>query len=380
MFGHLHVHSFHSKNCGIEKINHLLQKAENDKQPFMGLTDHHTTFGWWELHEGTKESQVKPLYGMECHVGSQHITLFAKNENGMNCISKLQSLGYEKGNRPRVTEKQFYQNLEDVVVLSGCANGKLHYWLNQGRYEKAKEEIEGIKQIIGNDYFIELQYFKQPETKNRLKELIQLATETKTVPIPTNDSHYLYQHDHPYQAHYVSMKTKGKIHQPNTENYFKTYEEMKQVFPVSVLNMTKTVSEKCEVDFSRWVQSKHGGCELPITMVYYYDDAESIKKVFFHQKDYKRGEYFSQKLKKEGKKLEDLLENVSIRQQVELAMKLRGRIKEYLPDPYYYIRVDETFPRWRKNKESGYAASIDYWSVLAHELPLYDRRKTSVAM
>jgi len=62
-------------------------------------------------------------------------------------------------------------------------------------------------------------------------------------------------------------------------------------------------------------------------------------------------------------------------QDIAFAKALRGKVMSIEPDPYYYIRVNDQFPVYRKNKKSEYFAQVDCLTAQQLGLQVEDRRK-----
>ena len=69
---HLHVHSEYSLLDGACKIGALAERAAAFEQPALGLTDHGVMNGTVELFTACRKHGVKPIFGCEAYVVTDH--------------------------------------------------------------------------------------------------------------------------------------------------------------------------------------------------------------------------------------------------------------------------------------------------------------------
>jgi DNA polymerase III alpha subunit len=372
---HLHAHSENSFFDGLIKINQLFEKAKNHHMDAVALTEHHNAFSWFDLNEHAKLYHIKPIFGMELNVNKNHLTALAKNEKGVENLLKLNNIAYQKQTKAKVSEKELKEHSEGIIFLSGCIKGMIPQLIREMQFDQAMYEAREYKENLKGEFYIEIQNFKHEIYIDLTKKLLQIAKENALLVVPTNDCHYLEKDEHEYHKQLVSMHSNGKINPVNKENYYKTPDEMEKLFPKYVLEQTVKIANKCNVDFDTFVQTMHGEIEIPLTMFYYYDDAEAIKSVLYAKKEYKLAEFMYKKMRKGGLKLEDLYPHGLLKDTILFAYQLRGKLRAVEPDPYYYIKVNNKFPIWRKNKNAPHSAQIGFFSAQKYGFEIYDRRK-----
>ncbi|MDD2793248.1 MAG: DNA polymerase III subunit alpha, partial [Sediminibacterium sp.] len=302
-FSHLHVHTQYSLLDGAAPISDLYQKAIDHKMPAVAITDHGNMFGAFEFvsqaWKKTKvvgkddsgkdilEPEVKPIVGCEFYVvkdrhiksftkdvkdNRYHQVLLAKNKVGYQNLVKLTSLGYIEGlysKYPRI-DKELIEKYHEGLIATTCCIGAYvpQTILHQGQ-EKAEAEFKWWLDLFGEDYYIEIQRHNIKEQEIINQTLLKFSKKYNVPVIATNDSHYVDKED--ANAHDILLcintgekqSTPGfddfvndevqiknrRFKFPNDQFYFKTPEEMQQLFhdiPESLDN-TNQIVDKVEI-------------------------------------------------------------------------------------------------------------------------------------
>ena len=273
-FVHLHVHTQYSIYDGLAQIKDLVEKAVNNGMPGMAITDHGNMYGIMKFHHVVRrinkeriskgEKPFKPIFGCEMYVarrgdklqkvlredlGGYHLILLAKNYTGYKNLMRLVSNSWVQGyyNRPRTDCADLEKYHEGLIVLSGCIAGEVPSKILRGDIVGARNAIEWYKGIWGDDYYLELQRHKvkdpaimanrdtYPLQEQANKVMIELAKEYGIKLVCTNDVHFAEQEQAEAHDRLVCMGTGKEIDDPSRmlytkQEWFKTYEEMKEVF------------------------------------------------------------------------------------------------------------------------------------------------------
>ena len=292
-FVHLHVHTQYSIYDGLSQIKDLVEKAVNNGMPGMAITDHGNMFGIMEFHRVVKrinkerisngEEPFKPIFGCEMYVarrgdkllkvtredlGGYHLILLAKNYTGYKNLMKLVSKSWVEGyyNRPHTDYAELEKYHEGLIVLSGCVAGEVPSKILRGDTAEARKAIEWYKNIWGDDYYLELQRHKvkdpaimanrelYPLQEQANKMMIELAKEYGIKLVCTNDVHFVEQEQAEAHDRLICMGTGKDIDDSSRmlytkQEWFKTYEEMKEVFGdiPEALSNTMDVFNKAEL-------------------------------------------------------------------------------------------------------------------------------------
>jgi DNA polymerase-3 subunit alpha len=302
-FSHLHVHTQYSLLDGAASIDSLYKKAIKNNMPALAITDHGNMFGVFEFVKqawnNTKvvgktadgkdivEPVIKPIVGCEFYIVEDrfrknfskeqkderyHQVLLAKNKKGYQNLVKLTSLGFIEGmysKYPRIDKKLIEQHCEGLIATTCCIGAYVPQTILHNGEEAAENEFKWWLDMFGEDYYIELQRHNIKEQDIINQTLLKFAKKYNVPVIATNDSHYTEKDD--YNAHDILLcintgekqSTPGlddfvnddtvvknrRFKFPNDQFYFKTTEEMQELFsdvPQSLDN-TNIIIDKVEV-------------------------------------------------------------------------------------------------------------------------------------
>lgn len=91
MYIHLSTHSAFSLQEGLLTPIDLVQAAQTDSMPALGLTDHNLLTGVIEFATACKATDIQPIVGLEVTLNDGPVSLFAKNLEGWSCLCRLSS-------------------------------------------------------------------------------------------------------------------------------------------------------------------------------------------------------------------------------------------------------------------------------------------------
>lgn len=278
-FTHLHVHTQYSILDGASKIKELLAKAKEDGMPAVAITDHGNMFGVKDFWDQAKKEGIKPIIGIETYVAANgrhvkekgkgnrghHLILLAKNKTGYKNLMKLSSIGFTEGfyHNARIDHELLEQYHEGLIASSACLGGEIPQYILHGQVDKAREKAQWFKNLFGDDYYLELMRHpaKAPQQREEIydrqqmvnAELIKIAKELDIKLIATNDVHFTNAEDAEAHDRLICLVTNTPINDPKRmrytkEEYFKTTEEMKELFsdiPQAIEN-TQEIVDKIE--------------------------------------------------------------------------------------------------------------------------------------
>ena len=279
-FVHLHTHSEYSLLDGANRIDDLIDRAIELGMPALALTDHGNLHGAWEFQEKARAKGIKPILGCEVYVAygdrrarrreegapalNAHLLLLAENRRGYQNLVKLSSIGYTEGfyRRPRVDREVLEKYAEGIICLSACLAGEVPRYLQYERYDEAKEAAEWHARVFKDRYWLELQNHGIPKQDVINKGIIQLSEELGLPLVVTNDAHYLRREDADAHDTLLCIGTGKDKDDPDRlrfhgeESYFKTADEMAELFPdlPGLLAETVKIADRCNVEFEKQYQ------------------------------------------------------------------------------------------------------------------------------
>ena len=274
-FVHLHLHTEYSLLDGAAKVDDLVEHLVKNNIDACAITDHGNMYASLYFAEECVKKGIKyiigcELYAVDNHLDkrpgkNEHIVLLAKNKTGYKNIVKLDSLSYIDGyygGRPRISYDLIKQYHEGVICLSACLAGRMPQLLLHGDYEGAKKWAAEMKEVFGEDFYIELQDHGIAEQRQIMPDLIKIARELDIQLVATNDVHYIEKED--WEAHEILLciQTKSTLAQPKMrfeehEFYMKSGDEMMELFhyvPEAITN-TRVIANKIEepvFDLTAW--------------------------------------------------------------------------------------------------------------------------------
>jgi len=271
-FVHLHVHSEYSLLDGAIKIKDMVQRVKELGMPGIALTDHGNMHGTIEFYQAAKKAGIKPIIGCELYLSrrtrhdkdpqldksSNHLTLLAKNNAGYKNLLKLVSLAYMEGlyYKPRIDWELLAKYSEGIICLSGCMAGVLCENILQNNGQEAESEAIKLKNIFGDDFYLEIQDHNIPEQQTINAHLLKMSSSLNIPLIATNDSHYINKEDAKLQDALLAIQTgktlddKDRMQFSTQEFYLKTAEEMSKLFayaPSSISNSLE-ILDKCNLE------------------------------------------------------------------------------------------------------------------------------------
>ena len=207
MYHNHHSHSYYSLLDGFSSPEELLKRAEEVGMTALSLTDHGTLSGHRDFLIAAKETNVKPILGLEAYFTPDrldkrakkdrtpddqiynHLIVLAKNENGLQNLSKLSEIGWNEGffSKPRIDFEVLEKYSSDLVIVSGCMNSIIAKAITNGNEEIAKKHAAWFKEVFKDDFYMELQPHNPVELNMAMLNLADSMGIRSTV---TLDCHY----------------------------------------------------------------------------------------------------------------------------------------------------------------------------------------------
>jgi DNA polymerase-3 subunit alpha len=300
-YRNLHLHTDASHLDGMNDISSLIKRLKEIGHDACAITDHGNMHNVFRFYKACKENGIKPLLGFEAYVASArqlqaksqfliaeeflgddfvmegdkaHLVMLAKTFEGYQNLCRLVTLSNSEGfyGKPRVDFELLREYSEGVIAINGHVGTDIAQCFerfadngDERDFDRAYELNAWYKEVFGDDYYLEIQNHGLGIEEKVTPLMIQLAEETNTKLVMTNDSHYTWKTD--ADAHRIHMANGlsqtyedfmgGDFEGFSTcdEFYVKSNEEMLEValpygdIAVQALMNTHEIIEKCNVEF-----------------------------------------------------------------------------------------------------------------------------------
>ena len=272
-FVHLHLHSEYSLLDGACRISEIPAAAKRAGHTACAITDHGAMYGAVAFYRACKKEGIKPIIGCEVYVApgdrhvrehsafanSYHLVLLCKNEIGYRNLIYLVSEAFVSGfySKPRIDMELLKSHHEGLIALSACLAGYIPRHIMSGEYDKAEKYALEMKELFGEDFYLEVQDHGLPDQKTVNSAIFSMAEKLSIETVATNDVHYLRRADCEAQAILLCIQTGSCIKDgrpigfETDEFYYKETWEMERLFPdhPEAIANTAKVAEKCNFDF-----------------------------------------------------------------------------------------------------------------------------------
>ncbi len=263
-FIHLRVHSEFSLVDGINRINPLIQLAENYKMPALAITDQSFMCAQIRFYTKAQKAGIKPICGCDLWVESpestepSRLTLLCMNESGYRNLMEIISMAFQHNqhlDKALCKKKWILEKSEGLIALSGGREGDIGMMLLNNHQEEARTLLSEWKNAFGDRFYLELQRTGRPNEEQYIHEGLLLASSTHTPVVATNEVMFMKKED--FDAHEARvcigegylLSDDRRPKRYSEEQYFKSEEEMTSLFkdiPEAVKN-TVEIAKRCNV-------------------------------------------------------------------------------------------------------------------------------------
>ena len=241
----------------------------------LALTDHDNLCGAMHFAQVAKTLNMQSITGVEMTIkggepgkgrkegeDNSHLTFLAENQNGYSQLSNLVSYSYVASDRrnPALDLKYLPDDLDGLILLTGCRTGRVPSLLTEGRFAEAEAQLKQYLGWFGADnVFVELQQNLVQGDTSRNRRLIDLAKKLGVPTVATNNVHYHVPERYQLQDALVSIKNNlsleetHKERRANNQFYLKSPDEMAAMFsrcPEAIKN-TLLIAERCSFDLTK---------------------------------------------------------------------------------------------------------------------------------
>ena len=286
LYNSLHVHTTDgSVGDSILKIKDYVARGKKYGLKALAITDHGSMGAIYTFADECIDNGIKPIIGMEAYEVDDHtitkftkkepdvryhLVLLAKTTEGFHNLLAIHNTAQIEGHYKKFARADmgiFQKYGKGIIALSACIQGRVPRALLNGDKKQAIAFAKTYKECF-DEFYLEIQPGQFEEQIEANRALIQLARETDTPIVVTNDVHYLNHED--YVFHDVHVKL-GRAHDnkkevdsenlayPDTCYWFMDYAALKDAFVYDdivtedivdeAVRNAAVIAESCSIEF-----------------------------------------------------------------------------------------------------------------------------------
>ena len=271
MFINLKNHSTYSLCKGAIKIDDLVKRGKEFNMPAIGIMDINNLFAALEFSSTCKKNGIQPILGCEIvtHIPDQKnnlnnitnsfykIPLIAKDEVGYKNLMYLASRAYldrQSNLSPHIEFSLLKEKSQGLIAFSGGVDGFVARNIINNQEKLSQNLIEEFANVFKDNFYIEINRHNLKDEIKIEDELLELAQKNNLPLIACNDVYFLTKEMHEAQD-VLNCIGEGELffnenrHKRSSEQYFKSMEEMENLFkdlPQAIEN-TVNIAKKCHI-------------------------------------------------------------------------------------------------------------------------------------
>jgi DNA polymerase III subunit alpha len=268
-FVQCHCHSCNSRRDAHSRVDKLVKRAKELGMKAVALTDHGVLHGIPEFFRECKKHDIKPMAGNEMYFaptgrgtkdGHFHQLVLVKNQEGWHNLLKMTSEAFLTGfhGKPRIDWELLRKHHKGLILTSSCLAGMIPQAILKGELKEARKIAQQFVDLMGDDFYFEIQPTPIPEQEMVNKEIYKMSQEMGVKVIATGDVHFVEPEDMKAHLGMLCLGRNQKMHEvkgyDGEENYYlKSAKEMyidlkkqgfDQDFIVKALNNTGEIADK----------------------------------------------------------------------------------------------------------------------------------------
>ena len=265
-FVHLRVHSEYSILDSLVRIKPLVAAVAERGMPAVALTDHANFFALIKFYTAANSKGLKPICGCDLVIAEDDnpeqtslLVLLARSLQGYRNLVLLVSRAYREGQQRGdilVRRSWLEGHTEGLIALSAAGRGDVGKALLANDLPLARQLLASWQQLFPGAYYLELQRTGRAGDVEHVQRAVQLALETSTPVVATNDVRFLNKED--FEAHEVRVcindrRTLDDPRRPrlySEQQYLRSPAEMAELFadlPEALENSVE-IARRCTLE------------------------------------------------------------------------------------------------------------------------------------
>lgn len=264
-FIHLRLHTEYSVADGLVRVDGAVQRARDIAMPALGLSDLSNTFGWVKFYRAARSAGVKPIFGCDVWISNaadrnrpSRLLLLVQHREGYRHLCELLSRAYQHNihrGRAEIDPAWLAENSDGLLALSGGDGGNVAQAILDDKPDAARAAAAAWAALFPGRFYLELQRFGQPHSERLIDGLLDVGAALNLPSVATHPIQFLAPDD--FKAHEARVciaegMMLGDPRRPRlftTEQYFKTPEEMAELFadlPEALQNSVE-IAKRCNL-------------------------------------------------------------------------------------------------------------------------------------
>jgi len=270
MFTHLRLHSEYSITDGTCRVDDVVDKAVNDGQSALALTDINNLFAAVKFYSACRKAGIKPILGSEVTVffndtepasEPSKVLLLVKNHVGYHHLSQILTklwVNPKSGLQPGVDWSALCELSEGLILLSGAQQGPIGQSLKAGNIHRAQTLALEAAKVFKDRFYIELQRCGRPDDEAYISAALELASQLQLPVVATHAIQYVEPED--FEAHEARvciangeiLGNPKRLRRFTKQQYFLTQAEMADLFQdiPSALTNSHEIATRCNLSLT----------------------------------------------------------------------------------------------------------------------------------
>lgn len=272
-FIHLRTSSDYSITQSILTVKKIIKLAKEHNMPAVTISDIHNFSGFIKFYKACHNNQIKPIVAVVANIKNAEFTyqvlLIAKQIAGYQQLCHIISdsiTNHQEHGVAYIPEQKlidlFEQTLakhsqQNIIMLSGFADGDIGKYLLNKKSSLAITQAQKWKELLQDDYFIELQRSHRTQQTNYLiEESLKIADKLQIPIVATHPIVFAKEND--YLAHEIKvciasgqyLDDKDRVSAFNSDQYYQSADQMWKLFadlPESLEN-SAIIAQKCNLE------------------------------------------------------------------------------------------------------------------------------------